>query len=120
MLAGLQVAEPQPVHAAALQRILLARGIEVVRDFLVVHLELHGVEREERADVHRHEDGDLRARREQQVLFQHEEVAVEVDDLAPQRLDLGIERGALGGRRGRRLGGIAGERRHRHCDARQE
>ena len=120
MLAGLQVAEPQPVHAAALQGVLLARRVEVVRDFLVVDLQLHGVEREERADVHRHEDGDLRARREQQVLLQHEQVAVEVDDLAPQRLDLGIERGALDGRLGRGLRGIACEHGHRHCDARQE
>ncbi len=111
VLAGLQVAEPQALHAAALQGFLLALGVEVVRDLLVVHLELHGIDREERADVHRHEHGHLRARGEQQVLLQHEEVAVEVDDLAAQRLDLGVEHRAVAG--GRRRGGFVAECGHR-------
>ena len=108
------------MHTATFEGVLFARGVEVVRDFLVVDFQLHGIEREERAAVHRNEHGDLRARREQQVLLQQEQVAIEVDDFSPERLDLGIERGALDGRLSRRLRGIACEHGHRHCDTRQE
>src|SRR6476619_7772498 len=44
VLAGLQVAEPDPLHAAAMQRGDLERGVEVGGDDLVVDLDLYRVE----------------------------------------------------------------------------
>src|SRR5690606_10889656 len=79
VLAGADVACEEPLHAASMQRVDLAVGIEVVRDVFTVELELDRIEAEERADVHRHEHRDLRARREQQLLLEKEQIAVEVD-----------------------------------------
>src|SRR5262249_15889418 len=67
----LEIAEIQPLHAALEQRIALALSVEVVDDFLLVDLQLHGVEREERADVHGEEHCHLRVGGKQQLLLQH-------------------------------------------------
>src|SRR6185503_20566152 len=60
VLAGFQVADEEPLHAALEQRFRLALRVEVVRDVLAVDLELYGIEAEELADVHRDEHGRLR------------------------------------------------------------
>src|SRR6185295_9961183 len=70
VLTGFQVADEEPLHAAFQQRFGLALRVEIVRDVLVIDLELDGVEPEELADVHRDEHGRLRVRREQELLFQ--------------------------------------------------
>ena len=100
VLAVLQVAEVDALDAAAVQRLDLERGVEVVGDDLVVELHLHRVELEHLADVHRDEERDLGVGREQQLLLEHEQVAVELDDVALDVLDAAVERS--GDRRARR------------------
>src|SRR4026209_2769109 len=48
--AGLQVSEVQLLHTTAMQRLHFAIGVEVVRHFLVVDLQRHRIESEERTD----------------------------------------------------------------------
>src|SRR5579864_4865824 len=111
VLTDLEVAEVEPLYAAFEQGLHFARRVEIVDDFLAVDLELHGVESEEIADIHREEYRHLGVGREQQLLFQHEEVAVEIHHILLQSLHLFIEPagigGSLPGRRSRRsaLGG---------------
>ena len=116
--AGLQVAEVDALHAAAVQRLHFERRVEVVGDDLVVELDLHRVELEQLAHVHRHEQRHLRVGREQQFLLEHQQVAVEADHVALDVLDAGVERPARGAlacgrgaarrpRRGGRGGGAA-------------
>src|SRR3569833_3348591 len=52
-------AEEQTVHAAVLQRVLLAAGIEVVGDGPDVEQELRGIERESLPPLEREEDNAL-------------------------------------------------------------
>src|SRR6185437_4661280 len=87
----------EPLHAALDQGIDLPWGVEVVRDLLAVDLQLHRVEREERARIHRHEYRHLGVGRVEQLLLEDEEIAVEVENVALQRLHLLIH--------GRRRGG---------------
>src|SRR5690606_928163 len=134
VLAGADVACEETLDAAAVERIDLAVGIEVARDVLAVELELDRVEREELADVHRDEDGYLRARREEKLLFEQKEIAVEIDGELLERLHLLVERAKLACPRSRRVvdgelrGGLArllrrrrqreggrGERGRDHC-----
>src|SRR5690606_6160106 len=96
VLAGTHVAGVEPMHAAAMQRVDLALRVEVVRDRLAVDLELDRVEREELADVHRDEHRDLRARREQQLFLEQEQIPIEVDGELLEMLDLLVERAKLG------------------------
>ncbi len=91
VLARAQVAQVHALHAAAVQRLHLERRVEVVGDELVVELDLHRIEREQLAHVHRHEQRHLRAGREQQFFFQHQQVAVEADDVALDVLDAVVE-----------------------------
>ena len=65
VIAGLQIADVQALHAALDQGFGLALRVEIVRNILVVDLQLHGVEAEELTHVHRHEDRGLRVRRKQ-------------------------------------------------------
>src|SRR5690606_30132944 len=102
VLAGLDVADVQAMHAALDQGVGLARSVEVVRDFLAVELEADGVEREELADVHRDEDGHLRVRREQQLFLEQEEIAVQVGDELLQVLHALVERAEIARRGPRR------------------
>src|SRR5882672_705180 len=81
MLADLEIAEIDLVHAALQQRLGFARRVQVVRHFLVVHLDRHRVDVEERADIERYVDGDLRVRGEKQFLLEDEQVLVEIQDL---------------------------------------
>ena len=90
--AGTQVAHVEALHATAVQRLHLGRGVEVGADDLVVQFDLHRFQLEHLAHVHRHEDGHLGAGREQQFFFQHQQVAVEADDLGLEFLDAGVER----------------------------
>src|SRR5215469_2381364 len=74
----LEITQVQPLHAALEQRVTLARGIEIVDDFLLVDLQLHGVEREEITHVHRQEHRHLGVGGEQQLLLQDEQVLVQI------------------------------------------
>src|SRR6202035_1302807 len=55
MLAGLQVADIQPLYAAFEQRRYLARRVKIVADVVVVDLEGDRVECDEIPDIHRNE-----------------------------------------------------------------
>src|SRR5690606_346931 len=91
VLADLEVRHVQAVHAAAMQGVDLALRVQVVRDFLAVDLQAHGIEGEELTDVHREKECHLRVRRKQELLLEQEEIAVQVQHLVLQRLDFPIQ-----------------------------
>ena len=107
VLAGLQVADEEPLHAAFQQRVRLALRVQIVRDVLVVDLQLDGIEAEELADVHRDEHGRLRVRREEQLLFEQEQVAIQIENLLLEILHVLVERAELRSL----LGAFVGSRR---------
>jgi hypothetical protein len=111
MLAGAQVAEIQPVHATAQQGGILAFGVQIVRHDLVIQLELHRVELEKLAHIHGQEYRDLSAGRKQQLLFEHEQIAIEFQHLLLQALNLSVQTLELGRTTARFLRG--GHRRGR-------
>src|SRR5690606_3078903 len=96
MLAGLQVADVEAVHAALEQGLRLALRIEIAGHFLVVDIERHGVEREKLAHVHRHEYSELGVRRKQQLLLEHEQLAIQIEHFLLERLHLLIDAAELG------------------------
>src|ERR1700757_2718735 len=99
----LEIAEIEPLHPALEEGVALARSVEIVDHFLLIELELHRIEREEIADVHRQEHRELRVGREQQLLLEDEQVLVEIDHVLLQSLDLLVEpAGIAGALRGRR------------------
>ena len=102
VIADLQVAQVQPLHAALEQGLGLARRVQVLGHLLVVHAQLDRVQREEIAHVHRQEHRHLRVGREQQLFLQHEQVAVEVHRVLLDRLDFLVERARVGAARARR------------------
>src|SRR5690349_17404851 len=122
VLAHLEVAEVDAVHAALEQRLGFARRVQVVGHFLVVDLERQRVEREELADVHRDEHRHLGVGREQQLFLEDEQLLVEVDHVLLEVLHRLVERARVGGRLAfgrRRRGGLAvGRRRDQRADRR--
>src|SRR6185437_6725071 len=95
VLADFEIADVEPLDAALHQRVDLPRGIEIVGDLLAVDLQLHRVEGEERPRVHGDEHGHLGVGRIQQLLLQHEQIAIEIEDVTLQRLYLAVD-GAAG------------------------
>ena len=124
VLADLEVAKIQPVHAAPVQRIHLTFRVEIVAHFLVVDFQLHGIELEEGANIERQEYGHLGIGRKQQFLLENEEVLVQIDDLLLQRLHVAIKALAvdLCGRRRRlwRVGREHGAAQHEKCQRQGE
>src|SRR5215831_15611271 len=59
MGSDLQIAEVQPLHATLEERIALARGVQIVEHLFLIEFQLHRIEREEIAHVHREEDRHL-------------------------------------------------------------
>jgi hypothetical protein len=108
VLADFLVAEVDAVHAALQQGVRFAGRVQIVGHLLVVDLDRDGVEREERAHVHRQEHGDLGIGRKQQLLLENEQILVQIDDVFLQPLHFLIQRSELGRRRfgaGCRCGG---------------
>src|SRR5581483_4995126 len=96
VLADLQIAQIEPVHAALEQRIDLTRSVKIVDDLLLIDLQRDRVEREEIAYVHGKENGHLRVGGEQQLLFQHEEIAIQVDHVLLKPLHFLIQAAGIG------------------------
>jgi len=92
VLARAQVAHVQALHAAPVQGLYLPRGVQVRGDDLVVQLDLHRFQLEQLAHVHGHEDRHLRVGGEEQFLLEHQQVAVQADDLGLQVLDACVQR----------------------------
>src|SRR5579883_666958 len=82
VLADFEVTDVEPLHAALHQRVNLPGGVQIVGNLLAVDLQLHRVEGEERARVHGDEHGQLGVGRVEQLLLEHEEIAVEIEDVA--------------------------------------
>src|SRR5208282_1963871 len=101
--ANLEVAEVQPLYAPLEQRFNLARGIQVIDHFLLIDLQLHGIERKEVSGVHRQEYRHLGVGRKQQLLLQQEQVLVQIDHVLLQALDVLVKAARVG--RGLRLRG---------------
>ena len=88
------------MHAATDQGTGLALRVQVVGDFPAIDLELHRIDLEVFADIHRHEERHLRVRRKQQLFLEQEKVPVEVENLLLECLDVLVERAKLAPRRG--------------------
>src|ERR1039457_5060110 len=108
VLAGLQIAQVQAVHAALGKRLDLARRVQIVCDFLLIYLERHSVELEKFSDVHRDEYRHPRIGRKQQLLLEHEEIPVEIDHVLFQSLNVLIEPAGVGGGLSSATGGERG------------
>jgi hypothetical protein len=93
-----RVAQVDALHAAAVQGLHFLRGVQVLADDLVVQLDLHRFQFEELAHVHAHEHRHLRAGGEEQFFFQHQQVAVQADQLGLEVLHARVQRS--GGRQG--------------------
>jgi hypothetical protein len=87
VLAGLEVAHVQALHATATKSVHLAGGVQVAGNNLIVHLEFDRIQRQELTGLHAQEDRELGAGGEQQVFLQHEQVAVQLDHLLAEFLD---------------------------------
>ena len=99
MLADLQIAEVDLLHAALEQGIGLARRVQIILHFLVVDLDRDRVQGEKRSHVHRHINRDLRVGGEQQLLLEHEQILVQVDDVLLETLHFLIQGLEVGRRR---------------------
>ena len=96
MLARLQVAEIKALDAATMQRLDFALRVEVPGDRLVIDAELHRVEREEVAGIHRQEHRHLGVGGEQEFLLEQEQLAVQVQHVLLEALDVAIQRFEVG------------------------
>src|SRR5579872_3526463 len=72
MLAHLEIAQVEAVHASFEQGLDFTRRIQVVDDFLLIDLQSHRIQSEEIPYVHGKEHRDLSIRREEQLLLEHE------------------------------------------------